>query len=268
MADNFQEDLLEQVSKLLQYHDTLGIREYPRTKILERFLSKQAASSPSHPKITPPRKEGTSRKTSDKKHSFDPGLAQKTTLDDIREEIGDCHRCNLDKTRINIIFGQGSETAKLMIIADSPCKEDDLAAEPLQGEAGELLDKMLNAINLSRDEIYITTLVKCFPGEGAKPVENEIKTCLPFLFRQIEIICPLVICAMGTQASQVLLHSSKSLFQLRGRFYNFNDLCTDDLADKIILMPSLHPSLLLENPELKKASWQDLQLIQRKLEGK
>jgi uracil-DNA glycosylase family 4 len=268
MADNFQEDLLEQVSKFLQYHDSLGIKEYPRTQLLEQFLNKQAASSPSPPKAKIQKRARKVKVSSDKKHSFDPGLAQKTTLNDIRQEIGDCHRCKLDKTRTNIIFGQGSETAKLMIIADSPGKEDDLAVEPLQGEVGELLDKMLNAINLSRDDIYITTLVKCFPGEGAKPGENEIKTCLPFLFRQIEIICPQVICAMGTQVSQVLLHSSKSLFQLRGRFYNFNDLCTDDLADKIILMPTLHPSLLLENPELKKASWHDLQLIQKKLEGK
>ncbi len=268
MADNQNEDLLEEVSKLLQYHKSLGIEEYPRTQILEHFLNKQAESSPSHPG-TETRKSG--RKVgiaSEKKHFFDPGLAQKATLDDVREEIGDCHRCSLDKTRTNIVFGQGTETAKLMIIADTPSKEDDLATVPLQGEVGELLDNMLKAIKLSREEVYITTLVKCFPGADAKPGENEIKTCLPFLFRQIEIICPLVICAMGTQSSQVLLHSRKSLFQLRGRFYNFNDLCSDKLADKIILMPSLHPSLLLENTELKKASWQDLQLIQKKLTGK
>jgi DNA polymerase len=155
-----------------------------------------------------------------------------------------------------------------MIIADAPGKDDDLATAPLQGEVGKLLDNMLKAINLSRNDVYITTLVKCFPGTNASPAENEIKTCLPFLFRQIEIVCPLVICAMGVQSSQILLHSRKSIFQLRGRFYNFNDLCTSNLADKIILMPSLHPSLLLKNPELKKASWQDLQLIQKKLEGK
>jgi len=265
MADHFQDDLVEQVSKLLQYHDSLGIKEYPRTQILERFLNEQT-KSPSLPKVSTRRQEVKIQKTPLKKHSFDPGLSQKATLSDIREEIGDCHRCSLDKTRTNIIFGQGSETAKLMIIADSPGKEDDLGTIPFQGEEGELLDKMLNAIHLTRDEIYITTLVKCFPGEKAKPNENAIKTCLPFLFRQIEIICPLVICTIGTQASQVLLHSSKSLFQLRGRFYNFNDLCTGELADKIVLMPSLHPSLLLANQELKKASWHDLQLIQKKLE--
>jgi len=265
MADNSREDLLEQVSKLLHYHESLGIREYPRTTSLKRFLNKQAESSPTHPGIPPQRKEQKIRRTSEKKHCFDPGLARKTTLDDVREEIGDCHRCSLHETRTSIVFGQGPETAKLMIIADAPGKEDNLATVPLQGKEGELLDKMLNAINLSRDKVYITTLVKCFPGANAKPDENEIRTCLPFLFRQIEIICPQVICAMGSQSSQVLLHSHRSLFQLRGRFHNFNDLCSGKLASKIVLMPSLHPSILLKNPELKKASWQDLQLIQKKL---
>jgi len=266
MADNFQEDLFEQVSKLLHYHESLGIKEYPRTQALEHFLNKQAETSSVHPGVTPQKKEVKNRSISEKKHFFDPGLAQKATLNDVREEIGDCHRCGLHETRTNIVFGHGPETAKLMIIADAPGKEDDLAAAPLQDKDGELLDKMLNAINLSRDNVYITTLVKCFPGAGAKPDEKEIKTCLPFLFRQIEIICPLIICSIGTQSSQVLLHSRKSLFQLRGRFHNFNDLCSGELADKIFLMPSLPPSLLLENPELKKASWQDLQLIQKKLD--
>jgi uracil-DNA glycosylase len=125
---------------------------------------------------------------------------------------------------------------------------------------------MLAAIGLSREEVYITTLAKCFPGEDAKPADNEIKTCLPFLFRQIEIICPTVICTLGMLTAQTLLHSSKSLFQLRGRFYNFNDLCSGELKEKIVIMPSLHPSLLLENSELKKASWKDLQMIQKKLQ--
>jgi len=268
MADNFQEDLLEQVRKLLNYHESLGIKEYPRTPGLQRFLNKQAESSPAHPGVPSQEKEEKIQKTSEKKHFFDPGLAKKATLDDVRGEIGDCHRCSLHETRTNIVFGHGPETAELMIIADAPGKEDDLTTVPLQGRDGELLDKMLHAINLSRDTVYLTTLVKCFPGAEARPGENEIRTCLPFLFRQIEIICPHVICAMGTQSSQILLNSRRSLFQLRGRFHNFNDLCSDELADKIVLMPSLHPSILLGNPELKKASWKDLQLIQKKLEGK
>jgi len=268
MADQFQDDLLEQVSKLLKYHDTIGIKEYPRTEVLERFLNKQTGPSPAQPVVTPQRKKEPIQKLSEKKHLFDPELAQKATLQDVREEIGDCHRCGLHKTRTNIVFGNGHKRARFMIIADAPAKEDDLKKMPLQGKEGELLDRMLQAINLSRDEVYITTLVKCFPGANATPEENEMRTCLPFLFRQIEIICPHVICTMGTRSSQILLNSSRSLFQLRGRFYNFNDLCTNKLADKIVIMPSLYPSLLLKNEELKKASWQDLQLIQKKLEGK
>ena len=268
MADHIQENLLEEISKFLRYHDSLGIKEYHRTQILERFLNTQAESSPSLPRPQTQKSVRRVEKIPENKHCFDPGLAPKATLNDVCGEIGDCHRCSLDKTRTNIVFGQGPETAKLMIIADAPGTEDDLATVPLQGKDGELLDKMLSAINLSRNEVYITTLVKCFPGVDTKPGENAIKTCLPFLFRQIEIICPLVICAMDTRSSQVLLHSTKSLFQLRGRFYNFNDLCAGKIARKIVLMPSLHPSLLLKNPELKKASWHDLQLIQKKLEGK
>ena len=268
MPDQFQNDLLEQVSKLLKYHKNIGIKEYPRTSSLELFLKKKEASSPSQPKITPPIKKETIKKFSEKKHLFDPGLAQKASLHDVREEIGDCHRCGLHKTRTNIVFGHGPERANLMIIADAPSKEDDLKMNPLQGKEGELLERMLHAINLSRDVVYITSLVKCFPGTNAKPDKSEIKTCLPFLFRQIEIICPKIICTMGTLSSQILLHSSRSLFQLRGRFYNFNDLCTDKLAAKVVIMPSLYPALLLENEELKKASWQDLQLIQKKLEEK
>ncbi|MBW2465768.1 MAG: uracil-DNA glycosylase [Deltaproteobacteria bacterium] len=265
MADHSQEDLLEQVNKLLQYHETLGIKEYPRSRSLERFLKPELDSVPSDSVIT---SKGTKEKPLPKKHSFDPKLTGKATLNDVREEIDDCHRCSLHETRTNIVFGQGPATAKLMVVADTPGKEDDETSLPIQGAAGELLDRMLQAINLSRDEVYITTLVKCFPGTDAKPEEKEIRTCLPFLFRQIEIICPKVVCTMGTLSSQILLHSSKSLFQLRGRFYNFNDYCTDPLADKIFLMTSLHPTVLLQNKELKKASWQDLQLIQKKLEGK
>ena len=268
MTKQSDPDLLQAISRLLQYHDSLGIKEYPRSPILERFLrQKEAVTSSRHAAAPKPLEKKDSPKD-EKKHLFDPGLATMVTLKDVRQELGDCHRCPLHATRTKIVFGQGAATAKLMIVSDAPGEEDDREAAPLLGEAGELLDKMLAAIKLTRDEVYITTLVKCYPGPGSSPGAQEVRTCLPFLFRQIEIICPTVICAMGSQVSQTLLHSGKSLFQLRGRFYNFNDLCSSKLADRIMLLPSLHPSLLLENPDLKKASWQDLQLIQKKLEGK
>lgn len=266
MTKHTDTDLFAEIKRLLQYHDSLGIKEYPRTQGLIDFLHKRGEISYSEPKSKTSPKRGKSPSKTPRKHTFDPCLSTKASLDDVRNEIGDCQRCSLHKTRTNIVFGQGSETAKLMIVADAPGREDDQSSTPVQGDAGDLLDKMLQAIKLSREEVYITTLVKCFPGGNAKPWENQIKTCLPFLFRQIEIICPTVICTLGILAAQTLLHSRKSIFQLRGRFYNFNDLCSNQLEDKIVLLPSLHPSLLLENSELKKASWQDLQMIQKKLQ--
>jgi len=265
MADKTDTDMLAEISKFLQYHKSLGIKGYPRTKMLERFLAVYREERTELPSGRIQQQKDKFSRQAEQKHYFDPALSAKATLQDVRDELGDCQRCPLHKKRTNIVFGQGSVTAKLMIVADAPGEDDDRLSTPLQGDAGELLDRMLEAIGLSRDEVYITTLVKCFPGAQAKPLENEIKTCLPFLFRQIEIICPAVVCTMGMLTAQTLLRSSKSLFQLRGRFYNFNDLCSSELNGKIIIMPSLHPSLLLENNDLKKASWKDLQKIQKKL---
>lgn len=267
MTRHADTDLLLEVSRLLQYHESLDIKEYPQTQKLERFLSSNhGPTAPPHKMQAARDKAERTGQTPEKKHFFDPGLAKKVTLQDVRQELGDCKCCPLHKTRSNIVFGKGPETAKLMIVTDAPSGEDDRLKAPVQGRAGELLDKMLTAIGLSREEVYITTLVKCYPGENAKPREHEIKTCLPFLFRQIELICPTIICTMGMLASQTLLHSRKSLFQLRGRFYIFNDLCNSQLDAKIMLMPSLHPALLLDNTDLKRASWHDLQMIQKKLE--
>ncbi len=266
MTKQSSADLLQETSNLLQYLDFLGIKEYPRTELLERFIHTQDRPGNSPQRSKSQYRERTPLNKTEEKHVFDPGLAKKVTLQDVREELDACQRCRLHETRTNIVFGQGNESAKLMIIADAPHEEDDQQTAPIQGDAGNLLIKMLAAIGLTREDVYITTLVKCFPGGAAKPGENEIRTCLPFLFRQIEIICPIVICTMGSLAAQTLLHSRRSLFQLRGRFYNFNDLCNSELKDAIALMPSLHPALLLENEEFKKASWQDLLMIQKKLE--
>jgi len=266
MTDKADTDMLTAISRFLQYHKSLGISGYPRTAMLERFLAGHQEDKRPLPGSPKRKIKEKFSKPAEQKHVFESGLSAKATLQDVREELDDCQRCPLSETRTHIVFGQGPVSAKLMIVADAPDSDDDQQSLPLSGLAGDLLDKMLTAINLSRDEVYITTLVKCFPGTNAKPRENEIKTCLPFLFRQIEIICPTIIFTLGMLSSQTLLHSRKSLFQLRGRFYNFNDLCTNELKNKIVIMPSLHPSLLLENVDLKKASWKDLQLIQKKLQ--
>ena len=261
MAERSDTDLLQEISSFLHYQESLGITEYPRRQALQAFLAKQKKSAAGQA-----RKAVKGKTTGIGKHRFDLGLTGKATLQDVENEIGDCHRCSLDKSRSSIVFGQGPAGAKLMIVTDAPAFDDDRLQAPVQGQQGELLDKMLGAIGLARKDVYITSLVKCYPGKNKMPTPEEITTCLPFLFRQIEIVCPGVICTMGLLASQTLLRSSRSLFQLRGHFASFNDLCSSSLERKILLMPSLPPSLLLENTELKKASWQDLQLIQKKLQ--
>lgn len=253
--------MLQEVRSFLHYQKSLGITEYPRRQDLQSFLGQQKKA----PAEGCARKVEQGKTAGTEKHQFDPGLTGKVTLQDVENEIGDCHRCTLHKTRRSIVFGQGPAAVRLMIVTDAPAFEDDRQRAPVQGAPGELLDKMLAAIGLARNEVYITSLVKCYPGKSRTPGPGEIATCLPFLFRQIEIICPGVVCTMGVLASQTLLHSSLSLFQLRGRFFNFNDLCSSRIQEKIVLMPSLPPTLLLENNELKKASWQDLQLIRKKL---
>lgn len=267
MTEKPAADLLADIGKFLNYQKTLGIQYYPRSQMVESFL---AAGQKNIGEVTEqgkaaPKKQVKPSDSTGKKHGFDPELETKTTLRDVREQLGNCERCHLHKTRTNIVFGQGSASAKLMLIADAPSRDDDRLNSSFQGNAGELLDKMLSAIDLSRDEVYLTTLVKCFPGNNGRPREQEIKTCLPFLFRQIKIIGPTVICPMGMLSAQNLLQSNQSLFQLRGRFYSFNKLCCSELDQTIVVMPSLHPSLLLENPDLKKASWHDLQMIRKKI---
>ena len=267
MSDNSKTNLIKDIRSMLKYHKSLGIDSYPRTEGLERFLeTKEQPSAPSPPprKYTRPSQVKAAAETREK-HIFDPGLAKKATLTDVRHELGDCTRCNLHKSRTNIVFGQGSEKAKLMIIGPAPSAEDDHGTAPFLGASGDLLTKMLAAIGLAREDVYLTSLVKCFPADGQPPKEEEIRTCLPFLFRQIEIICPKVICVMGKQPAQTLLHSKDSLFRLRGRFYDFNSFCSNKLAEKMLIVPTLHPAFLLDNEEMKKASWQDLQMIQKKI---
>jgi DNA polymerase len=269
MPNDIKESLIRDLRSLLKYHKSLGIDSYPRTEELERFLEqkkrKPAAAASPLPRQYPSTKQEQPAVQTREKHVFDESLAQKTTLEDVRQELGNCTRCKLHKSRSNIVFGQGSKQAKLLIIGPAPSAEDDHGSAPFQGAVGELLNKMLAAIGLSRDDVYITSLVKCFPAGGQPPRKEEIKTCLPFLFRQIEIICPSVICPMGKQPAQTLLHSKKSLFQLRGRFYDFNSFCSTELAEQMLIIPTLHPAFLLDNEEMKKASWQDLQMIQKKI---
>jgi uracil-DNA glycosylase family 4 len=175
-------------------------------------------------------------------------------LQDIRLDLGDCQRCRLAKDRKNIVFGSGSPSAKLVFVGEGPGFEEDQQGEPFVGPAGQLLTKIIGAIHLSREQVYICNIVKCRPPRNRNPQPDEIKTCFQFLNRQIAAIRPDFICALGTIAAQTLLNTAKSISRLRGRFHDYKG---------IKLLPTYHPAYLLRNPAKKRDVWQDMKMLMK-----
>lgn len=246
--------LLQDIATLLRFQRSIGIDDYPQSAPLKAFL----APGP----LVLPAVEAAAV-------AGDPNAGrQTTTLDALETAWRDCQRCRLHTHRHRIVFGEGASRAPLFIVGDWPSQTDDRQGKPFSDEAGDLLTRMLAAIGLQRSEVFITNLLKCYPGDRQPPGPDETRTCLPFLYHQIDIISPLIICAMGQHAAQTLLNSSESLFRLRGRFHDFKQISqtAGDSRKAIKLIPTLHPAFLLKNPEMKKASWEDLQLIQRTLQ--
>lgn len=179
---------------------------------------------------------------------------QPISIEDVLNEIGDCKRCNLHKARSHLVFGTGDKNAKLVLVGEGPGQEEDLQGEPFVGAAGQLLNRILTAINLKREDVYICNVVKCRPPGNRTPERDEIEICKPFLLQQLEIIKPKLICTLGSVAAQALLGISKPLSTLRGRFYDFKGAK---------LMPTYHPAYLLRNPSKKRDVWIDMQMVQQ-----
>jgi len=175
-------------------------------------------------------------------------------LEELRREMGNCARCKLHVQRKNIVFGTGNPDARLVFVGEGPGRDEDIQGEPFVGKAGQLLTRIIEAIGLTREEVYIANIVKCRPPENRNPQPDEIKACEPFLLRQLDIIKPEIICALGSFAAQTLLMSSEKITKLRGRFHNFKG---------IKLMPTYHPAFLLRNPEMKKDVWEDMKLVRK-----
>ncbi len=180
----------------------------------------------------------------------------KETLLDLFKKIQGCKKCKLYKTRNNIVFGKGDEKAKLMLVGEGPGANEDVQGEPFVGRAGQLLTKILLAIDLKRDEVYIGNIIKCRPPENRNPEEDEIKACFPFLKKQIKIIKPKIICTLGSFATHTILKTETPISKLRGKFYEY---------DGIKVMPTYHPAYLLRNPNKKRDVWEDVKLIKKNL---
>jgi DNA polymerase len=190
-----------------------------------------------------------------------------TALKIIREDLGDCTRCVLHKQgRKQIVFGVGNPKAELMFVGEGPGADEDQQGEPFVGRAGQLLNNMIKAMGITREQVYIANIVKCRPPGNRTPEREECDTCSPFLMRQIAAIEPKVVVALGAVAAKTLLAMNASMMQLRGRFYDFKPAgVRDPNWDGCKLAVTYHPAFLLRDPRQKGEAWKDLQMVMREL---
>jgi len=182
------------------------------------------------------------------------------TLADIKADIGDdCRRCKLHKLgRKQVVFGVGNPDADLMFVGEAPGADEDEQGIPFVGRAGQLLTKIIEAIGLTRDDVYIANVIKCRPPQNRNPEQDEVDTCEPFLFRQIDTIKPKVIVALGTFAARALLRTLDQISRLRGRVYDYRGAK---------LIPTFHPAYLLRNPASKRDVWEDMKVARGLLQA-
>ena len=185
-----------------------------------------------------------------------PAADRAAALELIRSEIGDCTRCALHTGRHTIVFADGSPTARLMFVGEGPGADEDAQGLPFVGRAGQLLNNMITAMGLKREEVYIANVVKCRPPGNRTPEPDEANTCLPFLFRQIDVVRPQVLVALGATAATYLLGARQPLAGLRGRVHAFRGMS---------LIVTYHPAFLLRDPRQKKEAWADLQIAMKEL---
>jgi DNA polymerase len=182
----------------------------------------------------------------------EPDQSNVLTLADVQKELGDCKRCKLHRTRRTIVFGEGNEKASLMFIGEGPGYDEDVQGRPFVGRAGQLLTKIIQSINLPREEVYIANIIKCRPPQNRNPEPDEIQSCSPFLMKQIRVIQPKIICALGTFSAQTLLKTETKITALRGKVFDL---------EGIKVIPTYHPAFLLRNPDKKREVWEDMKKI-------
>lgn len=182
------------------------------------------------------------------------------TLDDIKADIGPaCTRCKLCTLgRSQIVFGVGNTKAPLMFVGEAPGEEEDKRGEPFVGRAGQLLTKIIEAIGLTREQVYIANVIKCRPPGNRNPEPDEVAACEPFLFRQIDVIQPKVIVPLGKFAAQCLLKTMDPITKLRGRQFDYRGT---------VLIPTFHPAYLLRNPSAKREVWEDMKKVREILQA-
>ncbi len=185
-----------------------------------------------------------------------PASNDMVTLDSIRAELGDCHRCKLAPKRTNIVFGSGNPSAELVFVGEAPGFDEDQQGLPFVGRAGQLLTKIIESINLKREDVYICNVLKCRPPENRNPEPDEVAACNPFMKKQLAAIRPKIVCCLGTFAAQTVLQTAAPISKLRGKFYDM---------DGIRVIATFHPAYLLRSPDKKREVWEDMKQIRAEL---
>jgi uracil-DNA glycosylase len=191
-------------------------------------------------------------------HALGDDLVGLTTLDEVAERIRTTHCCGLCSNRSNAVPGDGNPEARLVLVGEGPGANEDAQGKPFVGQAGNLLNGILEAIEVPRESVYITNIVKCRPPQNRKPLPDEIAACIPYLHRQLEIIQPKVILALGSTAAEAMLGVRKSLGELRNKVHTYNG---------IPLVVTYHPAALLRNPNWKKPTWDDVRIARQLLDS-
>jgi len=183
-------------------------------------------------------------------------MAETPVLAALKQAVAECRKCVLCGTRTQTVFSDGSPTAKLVFVGEAPGRDEDLKGLPFVGRAGQLLDKMIAAIGMRREEVYICNVLKCRPPDNRTPLPEEVEQCLPYLEQQLALVRPALICALGLSSLQALLKTKASMASMRGRTFEYKG---------IPLIPTYHPAALLRNPSLKREAWVDMQRVRETL---
>lgn len=183
---------------------------------------------------------------------LDDSVSREKALEDMKEAARECERCNLRKGRRQVVFGAGSAHARLMLVGEGPGADEDQMGEPFVGRAGQLLDRILEAVSLKRQDIYITNVVKCRPPGNRTPESEEVRACRPLLDGQIELINPRIILCLGALATRTLIDGEAKITRMRGKWFG---------KDGRQLMGTFHPAALLRDPSKKKPVWLDFQEV-------
>jgi len=277
MPERLPETLQQKLSDRLRYYDDIGIGRFYRDRGATLRLDAPVATvapevmpiieEPSLPKREPKTTQPVAASAA--LHKLEPlpvpsgpslfkapNKIENDTLPLIRENLGECTRCKLHKTRKNIVFGDGNPKAQLVFVGEGPGADEDAQGLPFVGRAGKLLTQMIEAMGLQRQDVYICNVVKCRPPENRQPEKDEVTECSPFLLRQIDTIAPKVIVCLGSTAAQTVLQTNRGISHFRGEWLEFRGRK---------LMATYHPAYLLRNPAAKGEVWKDLQKVMAEL---